>query len=122
MTHPVSRRRFLAAAPVALAAPAFVRAADADGKPRVAFVGCGNQGMGLLTRVLRWDLARVVAVCDVNRGSHGYREPDHFYGREPAKKLVDEAYKSADCKAAVDFRDVLAMKDVDAVFLVVPDH
>ena len=121
MPRPLTRRRFLAAAPAALAAPRFLRAAAND-KLNVAFIGCGNQGFHLLTRTLRWDLARVVAVCDVNRGSTGYKEPSHFYGREPAKKLIDDTYKSTDCKAFVDFREVLARPEVDAVFLVVPDH
>ncbi len=92
----------------------------------VAFVGVGNQGISLLTRLLTWNLARVVAVCDTNQGSFGYREPNHFYGREPAADLVNEHYKklgiASDCKAYADFRDVLADASIDAVFLVVPDH
>lgn len=95
----------------------------------VAFVGVGNQGMGLLKRVLDFNLADVVAVCDVNRGSFGYREPTHFYGREPAAKLVSETVAKQKhrgqwngCEVYSDFRDVFARQDVDAVFLVVPDH
>jgi len=95
----------------------------------VGFIGTGNQGMGLLKRFLRRDLGNVLAVCDVNEGSFGYKKPDHFYGREPARKLVieDAAKKSKSgnskqCKAYADFRDVLNRDDIDAVIIVVPDH
>ena len=95
----------------------------------VGFIGTGNQGMGLLKRFLRRELGNVLAVCDVNEGSHGYKQPDHFYGREPARKMVNDhaAKKSKDgtseqCKAYADFRDVLNREDIDAVIIVVPDH
>ncbi|MDZ4848860.1 MAG: Gfo/Idh/MocA family oxidoreductase [Pirellulaceae bacterium] len=93
----------------------------------VGFIGTGNQGMGMLKRFLAADLGNVVAVCDVNQGSYGYKEPEHFYGREPAKASVDEAAKKqkgnlAECSAYSDFRKVLDRKDIDAVVIVVPDH
>ena len=57
----------------------------------VGFIGTGNQGMGLLKRFIARDLGNVLAVCDVNEGSFGYKKPEHFYGREPAKKMVNDA-------------------------------
>jgi len=94
---------------------------------RIGFIGTGNQGMGLLTRFLSADLGQVVAVCDVNQGSYGYKEDDHFYGREPAKELVDGFYAQhkpsyEKCRAVKDHEAVLERDDIDAVFIVVPDH
>jgi predicted dehydrogenase len=130
----ISRRHFLqaagAAATIPLVAPIRVRGAQQAGpRLKVAFIGTGNQGMLLLRNVLKFDLADVVAVCDVNQGSYGYKEESHFYGREPAQQLVNEHYTKTrakgswnSCQAFADFRDVLALPGVDAVFLVVPDH
>jgi len=98
-------------------------AAGANDRVRVGFIGTGNQGMGLITRFLAADLGDVVAVCDVNQGSKGYKEPDHFYGREPARELVVKNRGSAgSCEAYDDFRRVLDRRDIDAVVIVVPDH
>lgn len=79
--------------------------------------------------MLRQPDAQVVAVCDVNRGSGGYARPEHFLGREPAQKKVNEYYAGktrsgtySGCDAYSDFRDVLARDDVDAVMIVLPDH
>ena len=134
-----SRRSFLFAAGALAAAPALGlaqpgRAADPSAtttatakakskndRLQVGFIGTGNQGMGLLKRFLQWDLGDVVAVCDVNEGSHGYREPEHFYGREPARQLVQDK-TGRNPAAHADFRDVLAMDEVDAVVIVLPDH
>lgn len=128
-----TRRRFLKQS-LAVTAPIVIgsrstSAAAPSNRINVGFIGTGNQGMGLLKRFLAADLGNVLAVCDVNEGSYGYKEESHFYGREPAKKMVDESVAkqrkrgaSNDCAAYADFRDVLARKDIDAVVIVVPDH
>lgn len=110
--------------------PASVFGGDApSNRIHVALIGCGNQSRVDLPSVLRYDDVQVVAVCDVNKGSYGYARPEHFLGREPARQKVDEHYaKKAPsgsfkgCDAYVDFRDVLARDDVDAVMIVLPDH
>ena len=70
-----------------------------------------------------------MAVCDVNRGSNGYKDPKHFYGREPAKQAVEEHYgrKQASgsykgCDAYNDFREIIARDDIDTVVIAAPDH
>ncbi len=122
-----TRRRFLKTAAGLSAAPLFLRtplsgAAAPSNRLNLAFVGTGNQGMNLLRKAVKLPEARVIAVCDVNRGSFGYKEEKDFYGRQPAQKLVNDAYGNKDCAASADFREVFARPDVDAVFLVVPDH
>jgi predicted dehydrogenase len=52
-----------------------------------------------------------VAVCDVDTTR-----------REHAKKLVDDKNGNSDCKAFVDYRELLAMKEIDAVVICTPDH
>ncbi len=129
----VTRRGFLraaAAAAVPYLVPASVRGATApSNRITVASIGTGNQGFNDLKKFLALEDAQVVAVCDVNRASYGYRDDTQFYGREPAQKAVHEHYakKTASgryqgCAAYTDFRDVLARKDVDVVAIVVPDH
>src|SRR5262245_44676102 len=95
----VSRRSFLksTAAATALAAPYFVPAsvfgaADPSNRIHVGCIGVGNQGFPNMQRFLKQEGCQVVAVCDVNRGSHGYKEPNDFYGREPAKQEVERHY------------------------------
>jgi len=117
-----------------LGAPAVVPSAVAgvtapSNRINVALIGCGNQSRVGLPSMLRQKDVQVVAVCDVNRGSYGYARPEHFLGREPVRKKVDEYYgnetrsgRYRGCDAHSDFREVLARDDVDAVMVVLPDH
>jgi len=130
----VSRRGFMIAAGACLGAPVVVPSAVAganapSNRINVALIGCGNQSRVDLPSMLRQKDVQVVAVCDVNRGSYGYARPEHFLGREPVRKKVDQYYadetrsgRYKDCGAHGDFREVLARDDVDAVMVVLPDH
>ena len=79
----------------------------------IGMIGVGSQGVERnLRHYLKYpELCRVVAVCDVsmNRATS-------------AMNLVKNTYKSKDCKAYQDFREVLEDKSIDAVQISTPDH
>ena len=128
-----SRRDFVKAASLAIAAPwvvpSTVFAAAPSNRINAAVIGNGNQSTLDIPAFLQQDDVQVVAVCDVNTASHGYRVPEQFLGRKPAQEKVEAYYAAktasgrySGCKAYNDFRDVLARADVDAVAIIVPDH
>jgi predicted dehydrogenase len=74
-------------------------------------IGIGNMGAGDQNAFLGRPDVQYVAVCDVRRNY-----------REAAKTRVDKHYRNSDCTAHVDFREVLARADIDAVHIATPDH
>ncbi len=133
---PPGRRDFLKKAAAAAWAtapwivPSTVFGANApSNRIQVACIGTGNQGISILRKFLKNADVQIVAVCDVNRASYGYKSEDQFLGREPARKEVDSHYGKQfgvgayrGCQAYDDFREIIVRKDVDAVTIVVPDH
>ena len=132
-----SRRGFLKTAGGALGAaaapsivPASVFGANApSNRIHVGFIGNGNQSTIDLPAFLGHSDVQVLAVCDVNTASYGYKTPDQFLGRKPAQEKVNAFYAAQrtsgtfrGCDAYNDFRDVLARGDIDVVAIVVPDH
>lgn len=131
-----TRRDFLqrSAAAVAFAAPTIVPssvfgATAPSNRINVACIGTGNQGFLDLKLFMAQPDCQLVAVCDVNRGSGGYKNAEDVRGREPAKQMVEQHYSRRSeggsykgCDAYSDFRDVLARDDIDAVIVVAPDH
>jgi len=74
-------------------------------------IGVGSRGSGNMRSFLGREQVRILAVCDVDRKR-----------RESAKQTVDKKYGNGDCKAYLDFREVIAREDIDALSLALPDH
>lgn len=134
VSQSISRRTFLGATASAVAIPslissrAFGRFAPSN-RINVAVIGNGNQCEVDMPAFLEKEDVQVMAVCDVNTASGGYRTEKQFLGRKVFQQKVNEYYaKSAPsggykgCDAYSDFREVLARKDIDAVAVIVPDH
>ncbi|HUT36109.1 MAG TPA: Gfo/Idh/MocA family oxidoreductase [Planctomycetota bacterium] len=93
----------------------------------MGFIGVGGQGGGHLAGgawtylpggYLGRDDVQILAVCDVwrnKRDAYTKRVNDHY-----ASKFGKDGYKA--CQAYVDFRDVLARPDIDAVLIGTPVH
>lgn len=129
-----NRREFIGKTLAAVAAPYVVPSsvfgANApSNRINIGCIGTGNQGTNDMRGFLQNEDVRVVAVCDVNRGSGGYRTADQVRGLEPARKIVEEFYakesktgRYTGCDAYGDFRQVIERDDIDAVLVVTPDH
>ena len=109
-----SRRGFLAnvaAVPTLAAAPAASRILGANDRINVGMIGVGSKGGGHLRMLLRrsheeGDI-RIAAISDIYR------------------KRRDEALTLAKLKpkhSYVDYRELLARSDIDAVWIATPDH
>jgi predicted dehydrogenase len=137
-SFPTTRRQFLRSSALvggsALVAPTIlpssVFGANAPSKRvTLGIIGCGNQATVDLPEFLNNDGCQVIAVCDVNRASFGYKTPKQFLGREPVRDLINAFYAKSQrsglfkgCDLYGDFRQLLARKDLDAVAIIAPDH
>ena len=119
----MSRRRFLKnvtgftagviAFPYIVSSSALGNADSVAASNRIVMgcIGVGSQGTGNMRGFLGKKQVQVVAVCDVDK-----RNSDR------AKKTVDDKYGNGDCRTYLDFRDVIARDDIDALSLALPDH
>jgi predicted dehydrogenase len=124
MRNASSRRTFLKASALTLAAPTIIpiSALGAPDKPApsnritLAFIGCGKMANDFhLPTLLSFPDVQALAVCEVDpkRLAHAKDRVEKAYGK-------DAAYKG--CDTYVDFREVIARKDIDAVCIATPEH
>jgi predicted dehydrogenase len=100
-------------APTILPASALGRGGRSSPNERinVAVIGYGGRGQRVTGTFLNSEDVRVVAVCDVK----GDR-------REAARQRVNRHYGNEDCEAYIDFQQILARPDVDAVLIATGDN
>lgn len=114
----VTRRQFIAATAVAIAAPTFIPASalGRDGRPApsdrivVGIVGWGMMGPGNTDGLIKQN-CQIVAACDLDK--------------RPLQRAIVHINKkqgNTDCKAYHDYRAMFARDDIDAVMLAIPDH
>ena len=116
--NPTSRRSFLKVGAVLSAAPFILpsRIWGAAIKPNdtitMGFIGMGKQNQYLLNHFMKLQGTRVVAVCDVDttRRLDAQQRVHKFYG------------SNSGCDEYLDYRDLLAREDIDAVCIATPDH
>lgn len=122
-----TRRMFLKQSGLAMmavgAVPGILR--GATDKIRVGFIGVGNRGSQLLQSFMKNDDCEVAALCDVyrpfldrDRAAVDPRIVQSIGARVP--KLEEKI--PAGCKRFEDFRELLAMDEIDAVCIATPDH
>ncbi len=119
----ISRRRFLKTAAGTVGGaivfpyvvPSSVFGADGFVAPsnRVVMgcIGVGSQGTWDMRGFLGRREVQIVAVADVDKRH-----------RWAAKREVDERYGNTDCEMYLDFREVIARDDINALMIAVPDH
>ena len=104
----MQRRYFILGSALAQVAASTQSAhAQSTDKVRTAHIGVGNRGSYLLRTVLDQPNAKVVALCDI--------KPDRL------DKAATAAAKD-NPKTFTDWRKVLDLKDVDAVFIATPPY
>ena len=103
----------VATAPYVITSKALGDATTPPASDRIVMggIGLGNQGSGDQRRFLADPDVQYVAVCDVRTK-----------WRDEARNLVNERYGTSDCRDYLDFRDLLARDDIDAVHIATPDH
>jgi predicted dehydrogenase len=119
----LSRRRWFArSAALAIGgpilAPRLLRAAAANERITLGFIGIGIQSRGHLKKFVGTPDVQVVAVCDVEatRLANSKQIVEEGY----AKQSGTGSYKG--CDTYKDFRELLARDDIDAVVIGTPDH
>lgn len=117
----ISRRKFLGTTVAGVAGIAlFSSLASCKQKSNVSslklgFIGIGQQAMFLLDGFIQIPGIKVVAGCDV----YGIKR-ERFERR--VKDYYSKTGEQAEVKTFEKYQDILAMNDIDAVVIAVPDH
>ena len=88
-------------------------------KINIGLIGCGRIAREHnLPEILKYDTARIVAVCDLDssRMADGKRMIEEYYEKKTGRKNYP------DVKMHRDYREMLQDKSVDAVIICTPDH
>ncbi|XAL98418.1 Gfo/Idh/MocA family oxidoreductase [Phycisphaeraceae bacterium D3-23] len=120
--HDLTRRKFVAGSAAAVAAPMMLTGKPwalaqqgntaANDKISIGMIGTGIRGRNMLRNYfLRSDRFHVRAICDVDTTR-----------REHYQQFIHEHYGNTDCDAYLDFHELLARDDIDAVVIATPDH
>ena len=100
----VPRRAFLRGVTAATAL-SYSRVFGANDRVQLGLIGCGERGRSDMGKFIKAGNVDVVALCDI-------------YGAQ-----IDRAKQNApNARSFTDHRALLALKDVDAVLIAVPDH
>ena len=109
MSQKITRRAFTkagAAATLGLTAAQYARAAGANEKVRLGFIGVANRGGQLISAFLKHDDCEIAALCDVDKSTLA-RVRERLDGKP---------------ETCTDFRKLIGRKDLDAVVVATPDH
>jgi predicted dehydrogenase len=92
----------------------------------LGMMGCGGRANEVVRNFLNDSRVQVVAVCDVELESERYNQNivKRFgpLGREPLRRMIEQAQDQRGCGMHEDFRDLLTRADMDAVQIATPDH
>lgn len=126
----MKRRSFVrllaTAAPALVAFPQIVRAETLglgggiapSNRINIGLIGAGGQGMGVSSGLMNNPAAQMLAVCDVDAG-HRAEARERFEKTNGARSGQDIR---KGCDDYVDYRELLARPDIDAVVIGTPDH
>ena len=108
---------FLAAAPMILPSRVWSGADLPSNRLNIGVIGIGKQGSGLLQSFLHAPGTQIVTVCDVDRKklARAQKWTDDYYAEKNGA-----SYKA--CNTTVDFRDIIADKNINIIILAAPDH
>src|SRR5664280_2896760 len=111
MAYELNRRDFLKAAAIA-AGPAVISAQGANEKVNIGWIGVGTRGYAGLDwlHTAAANEVQITAICDTYQGyiARALDRMQTVWGNKP--------------KTFVDYRDLLADKSIDAVYIMTPEH
>lgn len=126
-----SRRRFIAGAAGAIAAPTIIPSSvlgqnAPSNRVNMGFVGMGNRGRGVMSALMNHKQAHGVAVCDLHKS---YKAPNNGnpQGLDVGLEILNKANAKkggaeSGVKGYADYREMIANEDLDAIMVATPDH